>query len=211
MFTGIVGSIGRVKKITKQQQTIQLSITYGKLSMENMQIGGSIAVNGVCLTVTTYDQEQFTADVMPETFKSTNLAELQLSDVVNLETAMGMTSLFDGHLVAGHVDQMLQIKRKWTIQNAIYLEFLIPKELSGLIIPKGSICLDGTSLTVFNQTAQSFQVSLIPHTQGETILSQKNVLSWVNVETDLMGKYVYAQTQKTKGTITSSLLRENGF
>lgn len=211
MFTGIVGSIGSVRKITKQQQTIQLSIAYGKLPMKNMQIGGSIAVNGVCLTVTAYDQEQFTADVMPETFKSTNLAELQLSDAVNLETAMGMASLFDGHLVAGHVDQKLQIKRKWVIQNAIYLEFLIPKELTGFIIPKGSICLDGTSLTVFNQTAQSFQVSLIPHTQGETILSQKNALDWVNVETDLIGKYVYAQTQKTKGTITSSLLRENGF
>lgn len=209
MFTGIIEEIGTLKQIKTVNQTIKLIINYGNLDMDLIKVGASIAVNGTCLTVTNIDKLTFTADVMPETFKATNLSNLSVGSKVNLERAMSASDRFDGHIVTGHIDCVVKIKRKWSIQNAIYMEFDIPKE--ALIVDKGSVALDGTSLTVFNKTNKTFQVSLIPHTQSQTILSAKPENALVNLENDIIGKYIIAKLDNNKGNINKSFLENYGY
>lgn len=209
MFTGIIEEIGTIKNIKTSTETIKLNINFGNLEMDTIKVGASVAVNGVCLTITNIDNYTFTADIMPETYKSTNLSALTVGSKVNLERAMSAMSRFDGHIVTGHIDSVVKIKKKWTVQNAIYLEFDIPNQ--GLIVDKGSVSLDGTSLTVFNKTKTTFQVSLIPHTQKQSILSEKSQGSIVNLENDIIGKFIISNMNNNNSYINKSFLESNGY
>ncbi|MEN8700577.1 riboflavin synthase [Bacillus infantis] len=215
MFTGLIEEVGRVEQIVHQGKTLKLSIS-ASLILEDVGIGDSIAVNGVCLTVTDFTAEKFSADVMPETYHSTSLAELKRNSPVNLERAMKAGGRFGGHLVSGHIDARGSILRKRHEENAIYYEIEVPEEWSHLAVGKGSIAIDGVSLTIFETGASSLTVSLIPHTAGHTILGGKKAGETVNLEFDMLGKYIYsfmnkAASKPEKKTVSEALLRENGF
>lgn len=210
MFTGIIEEIGTLTGVKKGQNAMQLTVSASKV-LSDVKLGDSIAVNGVCLTVTQFSASRFQADVMPETFHATNLNELKVGASVNLERAMPATGRFGGHMVSGHVDGMGVIKQKRVVSNAVYIDIELPDALLSDCIVKGSITLDGTSLTIFSVQKQSITVSLIPHTYAETILGTKKVGEYVNVETDLVGKYVKKHLQTTKSTLTKDFLTQHGF
>lgn len=217
MFTGIVEEIGKVKAINGSQDSIEMVIQ-AKRILEDVSLGDSISVNGVCLTVTEFTSDGFTVDVMPETVKSTSLRELQRNHAVNLERAMSPGGRFGGHIVSGHVDGIGKIVRKEPKGNAVYYEIEVPEELVQFMIYKGSVAVDGTSLTIFGLTENTFTLSLIPHTLSETILHKKGVGDIVNIECDMLGKYVSSFLQRslvneksTKSKISASFLEEHGF
>ncbi|MFS0822888.1 riboflavin synthase [Bacillus sp. 1P02SD] len=217
MFTGIVEEIGKVKAINGSQDSVKMVIQAKKI-LEDVNLGDSISVNGVCLTVTEFTSDGFTVDVMPETVKSTSLRELERNHAVNLERAMTAGGRFGGHIVSGHVDGIGKIVRKEPKGNAVYYEIEIPEELVEFMIHKGSVAVDGTSLTIFGLTENTFTLSLIPHTLSETILRNKGVGDIVNIECDMLGKYVSRFMQRsfnnekaTKSKITASFLEEHGF
>ncbi|MER1985172.1 MAG: riboflavin synthase [Solibacillus sp.] len=210
MFTGIIEEVGIVAGVKKGQNAMHLTLKASKV-MSDMQLGDSIAVNGVCLTVTDFSASQFQADVMPETFQATNLNALKVGASVNLERAMPANGRLGGHMVSGHVDGIGVIKQKRAVSNAVYVEITLPEALADDCIMKGSITLDGTSLTIFSVQKQSITVSLIPHTYAETILGTKKVGEHVNVETDLVGKYVKKHMQASQSTLTKDFLTQHGF
>lgn len=213
MFTGIIEDQGKVTSIKKDANSMEITISTPKI-VSDARLGDSIAVNGVCLTITHFNKDEMTVDVMPETVKATTIHELKLGDFVNLERAMSANGRFGGHLVSGHVDGVGTIKSKRPVSNAVYIEIEIAKELLTNCIPKGSITIDGTSLTLFHVTDSSITVSLIPHTYTETILGRKGVGEKVNIETDMLGKYVFHHLKKTEqqgSNITMDFLRQNGF
>ena len=212
MFTGIIEDQGKVTAIKKDENSMQLTIFSPKI-VSDAHLGDSIAVNGVCLTITHFNNEEMTVDVMPETVKATTIHTLKLGDFVNLERAMSANGRFGGHLVSGHVDAVGTIKSKRTISNAVYIEIEAANDLLTNCIQKGSITIDGTSLTLFKVSHNSVTVSLIPHTYAESILGQKAVGEKVNIETDMLGKYVLHHLKKTEKTsnITMDFLRQNGF
>lgn len=215
MFTGIVEDLGTVEKIKKRGQTLELAI-YSRKICEDIHIGDSIAVNGVCLTVTEFGNDVFHVDVMPETFNSTSLASLRDGSKVNLERAMGANGRFGGHFVTGHVDCTGTIVRKERKENAIYIDISHPEEYAHLLIYKGSIAVDGISLTVFGAAENRLTVSIIPHTAKETVLGFKTVGDIVNLEFDLIGKYLYSffaneKEKKPSQGITAEFLKETGF
>ncbi|THE15025.1 riboflavin synthase [Bacillus timonensis] len=217
MFTGIVEEIGKVKAISGSQDSVEMVIQAKKI-LEDVNLGDSISVNGVCLTVTDFTKDGFTVDVMPETVKSTSLRDLERNHAVNLERAMTAGGRFGGHIVSGHVDGIGKIIRKEPKGNAVYYEIEIPKEIAEFMIYKGSVAVDGTSLTIFGLTETTFTLSLIPHTLSETILRNKGVGDIVNIECDMLGKYVrqfmqrsFNTEKETKSKITSSFLAEHGF
>lgn len=189
MFTGIVEEIGRISAIEKNEKHYVLSVAAQK-TIANFVPGGSIAVNGVCLTATDVSDTSFTADVMPETLRATNLGMLKCGDCVNLERALTARGRFDGHLVTGHVDGRGTIRSITPEKNAVKLEIEAEEEILFYLVEKGSIAVDGTSLTVFRLTSNSFFVSLIPHTYSNTIFSSKKVGDVVNLEVDMIAKYV---------------------
>lgn len=195
MFTGLVEDIGIIKAVQSDRDSMKITIQSAKIT-EDVKLGDSIAVNGVCLTVTHFTQQQFTMDVMPETVKATNLQQLAIGDSVNLERAMPANGRFGGHFVAGHVDGVGKILRKRSVANAVYIDIEMSEELTNFCIPKGSITIDGTSLTLFHVEANSVTISLIPHTYKETVLGMKRVGAIVNIETDLVGKYIIGQLKK---------------
>lgn len=213
MFTGIIEEIGTIERIVRGGKSLQLAIAAKKV-LEDVQLGDSISVSGVCLTVTTFTKTHFTADVMPETFKSTALAALTPGSRVNLERAMAANGRFGGHFVSGHVDGVGHIISKKREENALYVTVSYPEELGRYFLYKGSIALDGTSLTLFGVTEDGVTVSLIPHTQDETILAAKNVGDSVNIECDMLAKYVGNMLEKKeapKRGVTIDLLKENGY
>ncbi len=184
--------------------------------VSDAHMGDSIAVNGVCLTITHFSNDAMTVDVMPETVKATTIHRLEIGDFVNLERAMSANGRFGGHLVSGHVDGVGTIKSKKPVSNAVYIEIEMKSELLENCIPKGSITIDGTSLTLFHVSNSSVTVSLIPHTYSETILGRKSVGEEVNIETDMLGKYVlhhFKRNEKTErnSNITMDFLRQKGF
>lgn len=209
MFTGIIEEVGNVQKISRQQQALALTISAKKV-LEDVRIGDSIAVNGVCLTVTAFTSIAFTADVMPETFHATSLAKLASGDGVNLERAMQANGRFGGHIVSGHVDGIATIAKKRTVSNAVYIDLRMDAELTHYCIPKGSITIDGTSLTIFDVRENGITVSLIPHTYAETIFSKKREGAIVNVENDAIAKYVEKLTAKQK-PLTRDFLAHHGY
>lgn len=216
MFTGIIEELGTIKKITQQGKTLVMTITCEKI-LDDVKLGDSIAVNGVCLTVTEFKDKWFQVDVMPETFKSTSLSTLRDGARVNLERAMASNGRFGGHFVTGHVDGVGQIVKKTPKENAIYIEIAIPEAYSHLSLLKGSIAIDGTSLTIFGLESSTVTVSIIPHTAQETVLGTKRVGEIVNIEFDMIAKYLYSFMAKTDRTnskndrLTADFLKENGF
>lgn len=209
MFTGIIEEVGTVQKVSRQQQALALTIA-AKFVLEDVHIGDSIAVNGVCLTVTAFTVATFTADVMPETFHATSLAKLTSGDGVNLERAMQANGRFGGHIVSGHVDGIATIAKKRTVSNAVYIDLRMDAELTHYCIPKGSITIDGTSLTIFDVREHGITVSLIPHTYAETIFSKKREGAIVNIENDVIAKYVEKLTAKQK-PLTRDFLAHHGY
>lgn len=212
MFTGIVEDIGTVKAISRAKTSMQLTIFSSKI-VEDVHLGDSIAVNGVCLTVTSFTKDSFTVDVMPETVKATSIRDVSVGSFVNLERAMSASGRFGGHIVSGHVDGIGTIIRKRRQENAIYYDIKISEELRRFCIPKGSIAIDGTSLTLFGVQNQIITISLIPHTVEKTVIGRKKEGDIVNVENDMLGKYVIYNMEgnQEKKTITEDFLRQNGF
>ncbi|GAB0166679.1 riboflavin synthase [Lysinibacillus sp. CTST325] len=212
MFTGIVEDIGTVKTMQSDRQSMKITVI-SKEMVEDVKLGDSIAVNGVCLTVIHFNEQELTMDVMPETVSATNLQQLAVGDPVNLERAMSANGRFGGHFVSGHVDGVGKIVRKRPLANAVYIDIELSTELTNYCIPKGSITIDGTSLTLFHVEKNGVTVSLIPHTYQETILGMKKMGDLVNVETDLVGKYILHQLKcgQEPPTITRDFLAQNGF
>lgn len=215
MFTGIIEEIGEMVRMEAASTSGKIELKADKV-LEDTKIGDSIAVNGVCLTVIRLKGDGFVADVMPETLKRSNLGQLSPGSRVNLERAMAMNGRFGGHIVSGHIDGTGTIEKVWREQNAVWYTVRTPGELMRYIVEKGSIAIDGTSLTVAKVTKESFSVSIIPHTLGETILGQKKAGDVVNLENDIIGKYVERFMQpkdqeKTGGGITKELLFQAGF
>ncbi|MGG3563040.1 riboflavin synthase [Neobacillus rhizosphaerae] len=219
MFTGIIEEIGSIANIQRTGESYVLTIE-AKRILEDVHLGDSIAVNGVCLTVTSFSGKHFTVDVMPETVKATSLHTIKRGSKVNLERAMAAGGRFGGHFVSGHIDGTGVIKRKQALENAIYYEIEAEPDLLRYVILKGSIAVDGTSLTVFAVTENSFTLSLIPHTLSETVLGQKGSGDIVNLECDMIGKYVghfltnlsnNNTKSKSQTGITASFLEDNGF
>lgn len=208
MFTGIIEEIGSIKKISSRGQTLLIEIV-AKTVLTDAKIGDSIAVNGVCLTITALQSNSFTADVMPATFKNTNLSQLSQNSKVNLERAMSVNSRFGGHMVSGHIDETIKIIKKETEQNAMLITLAAPSQISDKCLVKGSICLDGTSLTIMDTADNWLKVSLIPHTQQKTILAQKNVGESVNIEYDMLLK-AHKKTVKSD-SLSYNFLKEHGF
>lgn len=189
MFTGIVEEIGTVHAVTMGEKSAVLTIGADNV-LEGTRIGDSIAVNGVCLTVTSLQKKSFSADVMAETLRRSSLAKLHRGCKVNLERAMAADGRFGGHMVAGHIDGTGTVLSMQREDNAVWVEVGTAEEILRYIIEKGSIAIDGISLTVARLTDRSFSVSVIPHTGQETTLLQKKVGDVVNLENDLVGKYV---------------------
>ncbi|MFA8437954.1 riboflavin synthase [Pueribacillus sp. YX66] len=214
MFTGIIEEVGTIANIKQSSNSSVLNIAAKKI-LSDVALGDSISVNGICLTVTSFSSTCFTVDVMPETVKSTSLRSLKIGSSVNLERAVAANGRFGGHFVTGHVDGIGKIIAKRPVENAVYYDISAPKELLNYIILKGSIAIDGTSLTVFGVSEQSFTISLIPHTLSETILGVKEVGDVVNIECDMLGKYVERfigqQENENKSQLTKAILDENGF
>jgi riboflavin synthase len=218
MFTGIIEEIGVVANIQRTGESFVLAIEAKKI-LNDVQLGDSIAVNGVCLTVTSFTGKLFMVDVMPETIKASSLNMVKRGSKVNLERAMAAGGRFGGHFVSGHIDGTGIIKSKQSFENAVYYEIEAEQELIKYIILRGSITVDGTSLTVFAVTENSFTLSIIPHTLSETILGLKGSGDIVNLECDMIGKYVghFIQNlssdsgQKRKSGITAQFLADNGF
>jgi riboflavin synthase len=215
MFTGIVEEIGTVEALTPSKDAYQLKIKTNRV-LEDVHLGDSISVNGVCLTVTSYKQGEFTVDVMPETVKASTIQTLSRGASVNLERAMAANGRFGGHFVAGHVDGVGKILRRSPLSNAVYYEIEVDPSLLHFMVDKGSITVDGTSLTLFELTDHSFTISLIPHTLSETVLGQKDKGSLVNIECDMMAKYIRKflepeQNHEKRSNLTPSFLEKNGF
>lgn len=215
MFTGLIEELGVVKAIQSGAKSIQLTITAKKV-IEDVKIGDSIAVNGTCLTVVRHNQHEFTADVMPETVKRTVLSQLEIGDVVNLERTLALGDRFGGHIVSGHIDGIGTILSMTRDDNAIIVKIKAADSLLRYVIEKGSVAIDGISLTVVEVTNSYFSVSLIPHTAQMTTLGNKNVGDIVNIENDIIGKYVerllnLSGKEEKKSNISIDFLRDNGF
>jgi riboflavin synthase len=214
MFTGIIEEIGTITSVQSSKDAIVFTIGAKKIA-DDMSLGDSIAVNGVCLTVTAFNESSFSVDVMPETVKSTSLNQLKQGSKVNLERAMSANGRFGGHFVSGHVDGVAKIVKKQRISNAVYYELQVSEDLTDTLIHKGSITIDGISLTIFGLEKEKVVISIIPHTLMETILGSKDVGDMVNIECDMIGKYIKKfinqQVNPKNSSLSKSFLEENGF
>lgn len=214
MFTGIIEEIGTIISVKHTSREAKIVINAKKI-FSDLNLGDSVAVNGVCLTASHISENTFTADVMNETFSRSSLSELSSGDHVNLERAMAANGRFGGHIVAGHVDGTGIITDIKKDDNAIWYTIKADDEILKYIIEKGSVAIDGISLTVADITSHSFSVSIIPHTAKETILSEKTVGDKVNLENDMIGKYVEKllgiNKNDKKSKITKDFLSVNGF
>ena len=189
MFTGIVEEVGSVRTVQPGARAGKICIAAKKV-LEGTQIGDSIAVNGVCLTVVELGGDCFTADVMPETLSKTGLGSLKPGSPVDLERAMAADGRFGGHIVSGHIDGVGTIVEMRRDQNAVWVRISAGPEILALVVEKGSIAIDGISLTVADVTRTDFSVSVIPHTGEQTVLLGKKPGDTVNLENDIVGKYV---------------------
>jgi len=211
MFTGIIEDLGVIQSIKLSSHSAMLRIS-SNLILSDLKIGDSIAVNGICLTATSFDSDSFTVDVMPETLRKTNLGELKHGHKVNLERALTLSARLGGHLVSGHIDGVGKIRKRFNQDIATIIEIQYPPELGKYLVPKGSVAIDGTSLTIVEVKADSFSVSLIPHTRGLTALGEKTVGAAVNLEADVIAKYLEKlMNRKESGGISKAFLTENGF
>ena len=209
MFTGIVEELGIVNVIKKGVKSAQLSISAKKI-FSDLKLGDSVATNGVCLTVTSINQNTFTADVMNETLVKSSLSELKAGSVVNLERAMHVNDRFGGHIVSGHIDGLGKIISITKDDIAFWYKIKTTSEIMRYIIKKGSITIDGISLTVAKLEQNSFSVSIIPHTLSNTVLKYKKIGDMVNLENDIIGKYIEKFVNNKSG-ITKEYLTKQGF
>lgn len=214
MFTGIIIEMGQIKKIQPGAESVRLTIK-GQKVIELSKIGDSIAVNGVCLTVTQFEHDSFSADVMPETVRRTDLRALKIGDFVNLEPALRIGDSIGGHMVSGHVDGVGRIVTIRKEDNALWFAIEAHESVLNYIVTKGSVALDGISLTVAEVDRSTFSVSLIPHTASVTTFGKRKIGDLINIETDMIGKYIEKyvaayQVKKTQG-VTMDLLEKNGF
>ena len=189
MFTGIVEEVGTVAAIRRGAQSCVLTIGAHTV-LEDASLGDSIAVNGVCLTVVSADEKGFSADVMHETLNRSSLGDLQVGSKVNLERALPANGRFGGHIVSGHIDGTGRIVRVVPDDNAVWYEIKAPAAIMRYVVEKGSVAIDGISLTVASVARDSFKVSIIPHTRAHTNLADKGPGAQVNLECDIIGKYV---------------------
>ena len=215
LFTGIVEEIGKIAGIQKGAKSAVLTIQAEKV-LEDVHIGDSIAVNGVCLTVTSFEKNTYTADVMNETLQRSSLGSLSIGSSVNLERAMAANGRFGGHIVSGHIDGTGTICEVKSDEIAICYSMKAPEKIMHYIVEKGSVAVDGISLTVAKTTQTSFMVSVIPHTAQCTVLAHKKAGDTVNLENDCIGKYIehFLNRKKEKTTeskITKEFLLSNGF
>lgn len=218
MFTGIIEEQGILKRLKMAGSSGSLEIQAKKV-LEHTKIGDSIAVNGICLTVTSLQAEGFCADVMAETVRRTNLSRLEPGHKVNLERAMAADGRFGGHIVSGHIDGTGHIVKMQREENAVWVAIEAAPSIMELVVEKGSICIDGISLTVAKEEETQFEVSVIPHTGKETGLLAKKPGDMVNLETDIVGKYIKklmglsspGQEASKEQEITLEFLEEYGF
>ncbi len=215
MFTGIIEETGRISAIKRGVKSSALQIAANRI-FDDLKTGDSVAVNGVCLTVTKIENRIFCADVMSETLSRSSLGELRQNSPVNLERAMAADGRFGGHIVSGHIDGTGTVMRIERDDNAVWYTIKAPEKIMTYIVEKGSVAIDGISLTVAKAGRDNFSVSVIPHTMRETILYTKRVGSKVNLENDIVGKYVerFVQMPKkeTEGKgITAEFLAKAGF
>lgn len=215
MFTGIIEEIGEVSRLQKREKSFKISIR-ASLILEDMKLGDSISTNGLCLTISEFNQKEFTADIMPESLNRSNLGTLNVGAKVNLERAMPLNGRFGGHIVSGHIDgvgHILEVKKE---ENAIWFEIKTSLNLMRYIVEKGSITIDGISLTVAQVKSKSFSVFIIPHTLKETIIADKKVGDTVNLENDILGKYIEklwgdSSSSMKESSVTKEKLFNNGF
>lgn len=216
MFTGIVEETGTIMSVQKGERSARLSIR-AEIIFEDMKPGDSVAVNGVCLTVTDFSQDMFSADVMNETLSRSGLGSLSAGSRVNLERAMPANGRFGGHIVSGHIDGTGKIVKKERDDNAVWITVSATANIMKYIVEKGSIVIDGISLTVARAFEESFAVSIIPHTGKATTLLDKRPGDLVNLENDIIGKYIEQflgaqQTDdKAESNITLEFLTNAGF
>lgn len=216
MFTGIIEELGTVISMKRGSQSSILVIK-GKKIFDDLALGDSVAVNGVCLTASSIDGDRFQADVMNETFHRSSLGRLKAGDVVNLERAMAANGRFGGHMVAGHVDDTGEITKITHDDNAVWFTIRASQQVMRYCIEKGSIALDGISLTIAKLTENTLSVSMIPHTISNTNFGRKKPGDIVNLENDMVGKYIEtlwkgnAQSVEKKSSLTIETLRNAGF
>jgi riboflavin synthase len=208
MFTGVIEEVGTVKAVTNNKITIKADIV-----TEDTKLGDSIAVNGVCLTVTSFGKNVFEADVSEETKKVTTFAELKTDSLVNLERAMPINGRFGGHIVSGHIDGLGKIKTINKNGNFYDLNIELTKELSKYVVKKGSIAINGISLTIADIQDDIVKIAVIPHTYENTNLKSLKSGDFVNIETDILAKYVekFLSTSDNRAGISMEFLLENGF
>jgi riboflavin synthase len=220
MFTGIIEGLGTITAIHPSGQGSRMSIT-SDFNLDGTRIGDSIAVNGACLTAVTLQGRRFAVDVSPETLQRSVLGKIKIGERVNLERALRFSDRLDGHLVSGHVDGMGVLKARRRLANAILITYQLPTQLARYMIEKGSVAVDGTSLTINRLDQSSFDVSIIPHTAGLTTIGLKKVGDAVNIETDMIGKYVerfvlgrnpaHGTDAQMDGGIDMAFLAKSGF
>ncbi len=206
MFTGNVEEVGRVTSVQSGKLVISASEV-----LRGIELGGSIAVNGVCLTITSFSTSSFSVDIMLETLRQTNLGLLTAGDEVNLERPLTLEKPLGGHLVQGHVDDTGRVVSITWEGEAMLFRFEAPNEVMGYVVEKGFIAVDGVSLTVITKDASSFQVSIVDFTRKHTTLGSRQVGDLLNLEVDIIAKYVEQLSQPRRSGITASFLQEHGF
>jgi riboflavin synthase len=215
MFTGIIEATGNLSGINISGQGARIVISTGSLNMSDVKLGDSIATNGICLTVVAFDDSSFSADVSNETLTRTGFANYQTGQIVNLEKAMLPTTRFGGHMVSGHVDAVSEVLAINHDGNSIHYWLSMPADLTQYIAEKGSITIDGTSLTVNALKQDQFRLTIVPHTTAQTIINHYQVGSKVNLEVDLIARYIERllhTSEKSEPTgVTHELLARSGF
>ena len=214
MFTGIIEAVGKIEARSQEKGEWRLKFFTGDLDLSDVKIGDSIAVSGCCLTVVEKHATAFLADVSNETMRCTSLGTLEIGSAVNLEKAMLATDRFGGHIVSGHVDGVGHLIKVENEGQSIKMTFKIPSNLSKYVAAKGSICVDGTSLTVNEANGDYFAVNLIPHTQDETVSGSYQIGDSVNLEVDIIARYLERMNEGLNNKaheITKGYLKENGF
>ena len=212
MFTGIIEEIGRIEKISIERGNLKLRIKTSKI-LNDLKVGDSININGACQTVIGTDSDSFTVEAVEETVRKTNLGQLKRNDLVNLERSLRFSDRLGGHLVSGHIDCVGKINSIVKKDGSFLYEFGLPEKYLAYLVEKGSVAVDGISLTVVEVKENSFTVSIIPFTLENTNLGTKKVEDSVNIETDLIGKYVerILRSKSDKSMITEEWLKDKGW
>jgi len=215
MFTGIIQAVGKIKGIEQQQGDVRLTVETADLDLSDAQLGDSIAVNGVCLTAIELMPEQFVADVSNKTLSTTTMGDITVGSPVNLECALQAQTRLGGHLVSGHVDGVGRVIERKADARSIRFTFSLPKDLARYVAQKGSICIDGISLTVNKVDDSSFSVNIVPHTLEMTTLGYREVGDAVNLEVDVIARYLerlmLGESKNPASVNYKKLLEDSGF